>query len=342
VALALAVLALPAPAAPVIKSGPPALKIDKYLLDDTNGVLVIDVKQILSSPAYKKNFQKQLGALIALPQAQEYLKDVGFDPLKDVERVIICLSKSCFNQGSAGADSDDGPFILFQGKFDPVKAKTKMDALARNHPDQVSSTTLPGGQTIYRIDPRHGPYVAQLDGNTLVLAGRKAHVVAALEKVSGKKVTKFAHKEVAEKLRKFKPEVAIQGFALEQMIMHAGVTVKADGMGNQTVETNFTSLADNGFKEATLNINIKDDARGSVVWTVKDKDKVKPLTDMFTKGLDDMRKGVARFVERQPQLAPLARFLEGVTIKSMGQTITMEGKAEASVVEALIMAMGRL
>ena len=59
-ALALAVLAPPVPAAPVIKSGGPSLKLDKYLLDDVNGVLVIDIKQIMASPAYKKNFHKQL------------------------------------------------------------------------------------------------------------------------------------------------------------------------------------------------------------------------------------------------------------------------------------------
>jgi hypothetical protein len=340
VALAIVTLVLPAPAAPTIKSGGPALKIDKYLLDDADGVLVIDIKQILASPAYKKHFHKQLTDLVAMPAVQEYLKNIGFDPLKDVERMIICLSKSCFTPGAIGAANDDGPYMLFQGKFDAAKVKAKMAEIAKNHPDQVSSSDLPGGQTLYRIAPRHGPYAVQLDGNTLVVAGRKTHVLAALEKASGKKTTKFVHKDVPAYLKKLKSDVAIQGFALEQMIMSSRVSVKNDGMGNQIVESSYTTLADKGFKDAILSINVKDDARGSVVWTVKDKDKVKGLTEMFTNGLDMIRKEGQRAADRRPQMQPLVRFFNGVTINSAGQTITMEGKAEPDMVQALILGMG--
>jgi hypothetical protein len=336
--LAMVVLALPAPAAPVIKSGGPTLKLDKYLLDDADGVLVIDVKQIMASPAYKKNFQKQLAELVVGPAVQEYLKDIGFDPLKDVERVIFCMSKSCFTASRViGESSDDGPFFLFQGKFDAAKVKAKMSDLVKTHPDKLTSTDAPGGQTIYRIDPKHGPFAAQLDGNTIVIAGRKAHVLDALAKAAGKKTTNFDHKDVPAQLKKFKPDVGIQGFALEQMMMSSSVSVKNDGMGKQVIESTYISLADKGFKEASLSISIKDDARGSVVWTVKDKDKVKPLTEMFTQGLDQIRKSAGQAAERRPQMQPLVRFLEGVTIKESGQTIRMEGKAEADMVQALFL-----
>jgi hypothetical protein len=339
-ALALVALVLPAPAAPVIKSDGPALKIDKYLLDDAHGVLVVDIKQILASPAYKKHFDKQLADLVALPQAQEYLKDIGFDPLKDVERMVVCVSKSCFRTGAPGESTEDGPFVLFQGKFDAAKVKAKMAELAKNHPDQIGTSDAPGGQILYRLGPRHGPYGTQLDGSTIVFAGRKAHVLAALEKASGKKTTKFLHKDVPTYLKKLKSDVAIQGFALGQMVMSSSVTAKNDGMGNQVVESTQITLADKGLKDAVLSVNIKDDARGSVVWTVKDKAKVKELTAMFTAGLETVRKESQRAADRQPKLQPLARFFNDVTIKSTGQTVTMDGKADPEMVQALILALG--
>ncbi len=341
--LAMVVLALPAPAAPVIKSGGPTVKLDKYLLDDADGVLVIDVKQIMASPAYKNYFQKQLAELVAGPAVQEYLKDIGFDPLKDVERVIFCMSKSCFNASrTLGESSDDGPFFLFQGKFDAAKVKVKMAELAKSHPDKLSATDAPDGKTIYRIDPRHGPFAAQLDGNTIVVAGRKAHVLDALAKAAGKKTTNFDHKDVPTQLKKFKPDVAIQGFALEQMMLSSSVSVKKDGMGKQVIESTYISLADKGFKEAILSISVKDDAHGSVVWTAKDKDKAKELTAMFTAGLEEIRKLSRQAAERRPQVQPVVRLLDGITIKHSGQTITMQGKADAEMVSAFILGMGIL
>jgi hypothetical protein len=339
-ALILTALALPSQAAPVIKSGGPTLKLDKFLLDDVDGVLVVDIKQVMASPAYKKNFQKLLADLVAHPMAQEYLKDIGFDPLKDVERFIICMSKSCLNSGPRKGENDEGPYLLFQGKIDAVRAKAKMAELAKKHPDVLAVTELPGGQTLYRLDPRHGPYLAQLDANTIVMCFRKAHALAALEKASGKKTTKFANAEVPNLLRKFKPDVAIQGFALEQMVMSASGSAKTDGMGNTVFETNYITLADKGFKEAFLSVNVKDDARGSIVWTVKDKDKLKASADWFKQGLDMIIAEGKRAAERQPQVQPMIRFLEGVTVKSSGQTITLEAKADVEMVQALIASMG--
>jgi hypothetical protein len=338
-ALTIAVLALPAPAAPVIKSGGQTLKIDKYLLDDVDGVLVVDVKQIMASPVYKKSFQKQLSDLIARPEVQVFLKDAGFDPLKEVERVIICNSRSC-HRAEIGTPGDDGPFLLFQGKVDAAKVKAKMASLAKEHPDWIAGSDAPGGEKVYRIGPRHGPYVAQLDANTVVMAGMKTHVLAALDKAAGKKTTKLVHKDISNYLNKFKPDVAIQGFALEPMVFTTSYETADNGMGQRVIKAKIVTLGEKGFKDAVLRINIKDDARGSVVWTVKDKDKVKPLTEMFTQGLEQARGFIRAEAGRRPQLEALSRFFDGVTIKSSGQSITMEGKADADVVQALILSLG--
>jgi len=344
-ALILAVAALPILAAPAPK--PEAgLGIDKYLLDDVDAVLVVNVKDILASPACKKGFAKQLADLVARPEAQEYLKDAGFDPLKDVERVIVCNSKTCWRDRDAAApkavDRDDGPFFLFQGKFDSAKLKAKMAAVAKDKADKVTSIDAPGGHKIYHIDPNGaGPYAAILDSRTVVVAGKKAHVLEALVKAGGKKATTLVHKEAAALLKKFKADAPVQGFALESFVMATTYTQDANVKGKGAFKRVDITLADKGFSTATLNVTIKDDARGSVVFNVRDKDKAKKAGVEFTTGLEEIRREFRQMAQRQPDFAAMIRFFEGVTIKSTDKTVTMEGKADSDMVQAMIASMFR-
>ena len=336
-ALALAVLALPLLAAPVPRTTP-SLQIDKYLLDDTDVVLVINIKSVLSRPRTRRAFSKQLTDLVARDEVRKYLKDIGFDPLKDIERVVMCLSRSC--HGKEGDERDNGPFILFQGKFDSAKLKAKMAAIAKEPANMISSSEAPGGQTIYRMG--NGPYAAQLDSKTVVFAFKKSHVLDALLKSSGKKTTKLAYKEVSAHLKKLKTDVAVQGFALEQMVMTSTYERVDDGKGGKgKLQRRNIRLIDKGYKEATISIAIKDDARGNLTWHVKDQDKMKALTAELTGGLAEIRKEGPRVIERQPEMAPVIRFFDGVSIKTKGNTIVMEGKADIDMVKALLENLGR-
>ena len=301
-ALAAVVLALPLWAAPVLKTAP-AFSLDKYLLDDSDGVLVVNVKTIMESPAFKKAFAKQVADLVARPEAQQYLKDIGFDPLKDVEQMIICSSKSCYRKDNSKDDRDDGPFVLFQGKFDSNKLKAKMEALAKDHPDKVSSSDAPGGKKIYRIDPKNGPYAAQLDARTVVIAGKKAHVLDAMLKAAGKKTTSIVFKEASAQLKKFNPDVAVQGFALEPFVMSSHYTNTDDGMGKRTFKRTDITLADKGFAAATLRIVIKDDAHGSVVWMPRTRTRRRRQPTSLPR---DWRKS-ARWDARRPRSNPSSR-----------------------------------
>jgi hypothetical protein len=95
------------------------------------------------------------------------------------------------------------------------------------------------------------------------------------------------------------------------------------------------TLADKGCTEAVLSVTVKNDIHGRATWMGKDKVKVKKLTDEFTAGLEQIRKEVRREGEKRPQMAPLVRFFEAFTIKSAGQTVVMEGKADAETIQAV-------
>jgi hypothetical protein len=333
--LTLAMLVLSARPAPVGK-GRAGMKLDKYLPDDSDGVLVISVKQLLSTPAYKKGLDKEVNALLGKAEVKKVLEGTGFDPLKDVERILVCSAKSIHNEeNDFKPGREDGPMVLFEGKFDPAKINARLAGLVKEHPGVLISSDAPGGHKVYRIGT-NGPFVAVLDKETMVLAGKKMHVLDALLKSAGKKTTGFVHKDMAARLKDLKTDVPIQGFALPQMVMSSEHKIENDGMGNQKVKSKLITLADRGFKGATLSITVKEDARGSVVFEAKDKETAKKRGGEFTEGLKEAVAMMRKVGDKEPRIAPMLRFLEGVTIKTNGQTITMEGKADPDMVRAFL------
>ena len=93
--LCLAVLAaaVPARAAPVpIHKGKAGL--GKYLLNDTDQVAVVEVKRVLASPLFTKHFRMTVQAALKGDAVVKVFKDTGFDPLKDLDRVILAGGRS--------------------------------------------------------------------------------------------------------------------------------------------------------------------------------------------------------------------------------------------------------
>src|SRR5437879_5962078 len=125
VAAALLVLSSAAQAAPAPDE--PAVKIDKYLPDVTGGVFVVDVKQILASKAFTKDVKKQIEDVLKMEEVQNVLKDSGFDPLKDVDRIILAIT--------SGKEEMTGPFFVVEGRFDAAKFTAKAKELAEKFPN---------------------------------------------------------------------------------------------------------------------------------------------------------------------------------------------------------------
>jgi formylglycine-generating enzyme required for sulfatase activity len=273
---------------------------DKYLLDDTEVMVVINFKHLLSAP----------GSRTAPARAR--LKDSGLGAFEHLDRMVICLSR-------ANGEGDER-VLLIQGKFDPTVVKSKLTKLADLLPGTVSSSTAPGGNKVYcfKSGRRGGLFaiwpgtwwVAQLDATTIVLASQEKQVLDALLKASGKKTTKFAYKEVQAHLKKLKTDVAVQGFVLESALK--------GGLDD--------------YKEVTLTVNVKDKAQYRVALQVAEKEKVKELLDGLTSELAMLKSGNP-IVDGEPEAA---RLIQSTTVKSSGQTILIEGKVDVEVLLALL------
>ena len=107
-----------------------AADVDKYLPADSEYVVAVNVRQVLDSEIIKKYALGQIKDLLAGSDPQKFLKDLGLDPLKDVDRVVI---------GASGTDQTDFKgLVIVHGKFDPQKLYKAAEAQTKKDPDHFS------------------------------------------------------------------------------------------------------------------------------------------------------------------------------------------------------------
>ncbi len=329
--LPLLAFALPAGAAPAPKGGAPN-KFDKYFLDDTDFLLTVNVKEIVKSPMFAKHYKKKLEGWLAEPASRSLTKDLGINPLKDVDSATMLLGRSCFTEAGP---NQDGPVFILQGRFDSAKIIAGLNKLDKARPGAVSKE--PGGP-IYQLHnfiSGTGMFLAPLDAHTVILAPRKQHVLDALAKAAGKKTTRFAAKEVPARIKRLRPDVAVQAFGLGSMVLNSGMT-SVNENGQKVVKRKHSTLLDSGGREVEVSVTVKDDVQARFVLTAKDKAQHKALTDSFRSVLDLMKATIQGQVNGQPKLAPLARLVEGITLKSADEAVILEGKATAEMIQAFI------
>jgi hypothetical protein len=172
------VLALPA--------GVRAADVDAFLPADTESYLSVNVRQLLDSAFVKK---AALGAMRdALKESQEasdVLKELGFDPFKDLDRLTIA--------GPSSAENDRG-LIIAHGKFDVKKFEARAADAAQNDGDVLKIHKVPlGGGAMHEVyeviipGQDNSLFVALAGGKTLLASPGKDYVVDALKQARLKK-----------------------------------------------------------------------------------------------------------------------------------------------------------
>jgi hypothetical protein len=312
--------------------------LDKYFLDDTDFVLLVDVKQVVASPLFAKHFRKPVEAWRDGLPARAWLKALGVDPLKDVERLALLTGKSCHDDGT----STGAPFILITGRFDPARMRRGLAQLAKAMPDRVVAHEGRGG-AVYELKgllPAGALFAAPLDPHTVLLAGHKHQVREALAKVGGKTRTKFTIPAVAAWLKKLKPGVAVQGFGAEQMVVN---TTRSESVvnGQRVTKVNYQTLGDVGLRELHVRLTVKDEVQARVALTGKEGPKLKELAQQFRQVLPFLKTAVAGQAQADPKLAPLVKLVEGIKLETDATTLALEGRATAEMVRALLDAMQR-
>jgi hypothetical protein len=280
-----------------------AAEVDKLLPNDTETVLTINVKQIFDSALVKKvGLDKAKQALKDQTEVTKILDELGFDPFKDIDTIIIA--------GSNGTDTDKGLFIV-RGKFDVDKFHKKAEEAAKENKDNIEITEVAdglGGKTkLYKVKLPESPndqplFIAFASKSVMVASPGKDYVLDALDKEAGKKKTQLKSKELAALLGKVDGKQSVWTTVL-------GSTLEKSPLpGMDDTVKDIISKIDN----AVFGITIDKDLKLELLGNAKTADDAKKLGEMIDDGLNQATTILGLAVGQYKELKPLLKIVKEV------------------------------
>jgi hypothetical protein len=286
--------------------------VDRLLPNDTETVISINLKQILNSPLGKKMPTDKIEeAIKSQDELAKNLQDLGFDPLKDLDSIVVA--------GSSGNEPDKG-LVIVRGKFDVKKFEAKAEEVAKDMKDVLKIHKVPdglGGTTkLYEVNPPNQDqalFVALPNGTTMVASAGKDYVLDALDKVAEKKKTVLKNKDLADLLKRIDTEQSMWMAVL-------GSTLAKSQLGsNPDAKEVIDKISD-----ASGGIHIDKDIKIRLSVTAKSADDAKDLDEKIKDGLNTALGAVALLAGQKKELAPLVDVLKNVKPSVKDKVVSVE------------------
>jgi hypothetical protein len=301
-----------------------AAEVDKLLPNDTETVFTINVKQIFDSALVKKvGLDRAKQALKDQSEVTKVLDELGFDPFKDVDTIIVAAA--------SGTDPEK-QLIIVRGKFDVDKFRKKAEEAAKENKDSIKITEVAdglGGKTqLYEVNvPEAGNgqnlFVAFAGKGAIVASPGKDYVLDALEKEAGKRKTQLKNKELATLLGKVDAKQSMWTTVL-------GSTLEKSPLpGMDDTVKDIISKIDN----AVFGLTIDKDIKLELVGNAKTADDAKKLGEMMEEGLDQATTILGLLVMQQKDLKPLLKILKDVKPSVKDKAVAVELSLPGDLIE---------
>mgnify|MGYP001017857132 CR=1 FL=1 len=150
-----------------------AAEPDRLLPAETDVVMSMNVRQLVDSDIVKQYALGMLKQALDGNDAQKLLKELGLDPLKDIERIVV---------GASGKDETDlRTLLVVRGKFNPEQLYKAAEAQTRRDADHFT-LVKDGRDVMFKYTPDNGNpvYATVVDETTVILSAEKKGITDAL------------------------------------------------------------------------------------------------------------------------------------------------------------------
>jgi hypothetical protein len=302
-----------------------AADVDRFLPDDTEIVVTLNVRQLLDSELFRKYaLEKARDALKENSDVEDVLKDLGFDPFKDLDQVIVA--------SPTGGESDRG-LLIVHGRFDLAKFKAKGDEAAKDHPDVLKIHKVPDGlggrQLVYEV-LTPGPngqemsvFVALAGKDTLLASPGKDYVVDALKKAAPRNKATLKDKELQTLLEQMNPKQSLS-------IVASGSALAKAQLPDEVKDALEKVQSLGG------GVTVEDGIKLELAVGARDADAAKELHKKISDGLKQALILATAVAAANDDLNPLLDVAKSVKVGVKDKVLTIKAMIDADVIEKAI------
>lgn len=304
---AVALLALDASAAVPAGLKGAGADADKWLMNNADFVLAVNVKQLAGSAVMTKGGADAVKALVQMePKAAAAFEAAGIEPLKDIDSVLF--------SGSVGAKTSDAKgVVVVRGRFDAEKAF----AAAKKNADKVE-VVKEGTLSMMKLKVQdHDAFAAFAGKDTLVITHSKEST-ASWVKNGGKTEARMS---AAMK-------TSLEGFKGTETVTFA--LVLTDSMRQMIAKVPQVAVAGQKMQTVTASLNVTDQADLKATVATSDAKGARQLQGALgvLKGLGEV------MVSADETYGPMiSDILNEVKISSDGKDVRIDLKVDKAVVE---------
>ncbi|MCY2972797.1 MAG: hypothetical protein NTZ30_19315 [Planctomycetota bacterium] len=280
---------------------------------DTQALIHLNFRAMIDSPLAKKmGIEKEI--IKALDFDVEFIAEIGFDPLKDIDSITIAAP--------GGGDMEKG-LIIVAGKFKADKLLAKLNEEAKNNNDKVK-THKAGDKTIFEVKEfilsQQVPIFYMIASNTILASTQKEY----LEKALANSDSKLANKDFSALVEKLDPDLAISMVAV------------SSAFPSKAIPEPYKAIIE-GIDSIGGGIGVDKDVTLSINVFTKDEDSAKKLKETLDQGMAQALGFLGLMAAQEKELTPVLEFVKSMKTSSKEKMMSLEGKLPGKMIEDAIL-----
>jgi hypothetical protein len=297
-----------------------AAEPDKLLPAEADTVVSVNIKQILDTAIIKKYALEQLKQALDGQDAKKLLTEIGLDPLKDIDRVVV---------GANIKGRTDTKFLMIvHGTFDPDRLYKAAEKQSKVDADRFAMVK-DGDTVVFKYTPENGEnpiYGTVVNDKTVIAASDRKMIANALKAAeAGKKAP--IKTELADLVKRMDEKSSVYACGI---VKGKFDDFKLPGGGNMPVDLEAIQKLIPMTESMAVSVKIGADVAVEVTLGMKDDDTAGEMRN----ALDDLIKQVKPLAalagSAEPRAKPLADILNTVKTSSKDKDVTVSGKVTSA------------
>jgi hypothetical protein len=296
-------------------------EVDALLPPETEQIVFMNVKQILGSDIIKKFALGQIKQTLEGNDAQKFLKEIGLDPLKDIDTV---------NVGVWGQDKENmNTLAVVRGTFDAEKLFTAAEKASKENADKVSIVEEGDYKLVKFVNKDGKPGYAAVADNKTVLIGSEKKIVATGLTAAIKKVKPTLSKDLAALLLKQddKASMFMCGVTEGKLKDIPDINVPVPGVDGEKIKDGLQKM-----NSLAMTINLGKEIALDIVMGMKDADAADDFGATMGKLTDTVKTFLPLLGMQQPNAGDLIKNISDTLktkVKEKDISLTVKITADA-------------